>query len=80
VNNTRREIHYTIAWIALLLEEPAAAKALLDDQHDTPDGFLQLPSDDNSYTWGRMGNQNIVTVSLPAGTKTLCLRLSQLQT
>jgi hypothetical protein len=80
MNNTRREIHYTIAWIAPLLEELVAAKALLDDQHDTPDGFDQLPSDDNSYTWGRMGNHNVVIVSLPARTKTLCLRLSQLQT
>ncbi|KAM0562304.1 hypothetical protein ACHAPJ_001991 [Fusarium lateritium] len=66
----RLESHYTIAWIAPLPHEHAAAKALLDDRHDTPDDFYH-PTDDFSYTWGRMGKHNIVIVSLPAGTKNL---------
>ncbi|KAF5002118.1 hypothetical protein FGRMN_601 [Fusarium graminum] len=57
------------SWIAPLPEELAAAKALLDDRHDTPDDFYQPLSDNNSYTWGRMGKHNLVIVSLPAGKK-----------
>ena len=59
--------HYTIGWIAALPIERAAATALLDERHDKPQGFLQHPSDTNSYAWGRMGEHNIVIASLPAG-------------
>lgn len=58
---------YTIGWIAALPIERAAATALLDDRHEQPNEFAQLPSDSNSYTWGRMGKHNIVIASLPAG-------------
>ncbi|ETS77442.1 hypothetical protein PFICI_11316 [Pestalotiopsis fici W106-1] len=58
---------YTIAWIAALPIERAAATALLDDRHDAPEGFHQHSSDENSYTWGRIGEHNIVIASLPAG-------------
>lgn len=58
---------YTIGWIAALPIERAAATALLDDRHDTPEGFDQHQADTNSYTWGRMGEHNIVIASLPAG-------------
>ncbi|KAK4232828.1 putative vegetative incompatibility protein, partial [Achaetomium macrosporum] len=59
--------HYTIGWIAALPIERAAATALLDERHDKPQCFSQHPSDTNSYTWGRMGEHNIVIASLPAG-------------
>lgn len=52
--------HYTVGWIA-------AATALLDQRHGAPDGFVQHCSDKNSYTWGRMGEHNVVIASLPAG-------------
>ena len=58
---------YTIGWIAALPIERAAATALLDDRHGIPAGFEQHQSDTNSYTWGRIGNHNIVIASLPAG-------------
>uniref|UniRef100_L2FBA5 Nacht and ankyrin domain protein n=1 Tax=Colletotrichum fructicola (strain Nara gc5) TaxID=1213859 RepID=L2FBA5_COLFN len=53
---------YTIAWIAALPIERAAAEA-----HGQPDGFSRNPSDPNSYTWGHIGEHNIVIVSLAAG-------------
>ncbi|RKK24130.1 hypothetical protein BFJ66_g15940 [Fusarium oxysporum f. sp. cepae] len=58
---------YTIGWIAALPIERAAATALLHDRHDAPEGFDQHRSDANSYTWGRIGEHNIVIASLPAG-------------
>ncbi|KNB07800.1 hypothetical protein FOXG_19913 [Fusarium oxysporum f. sp. lycopersici 4287] len=58
---------YTIGWIAALPIERAAATALLDDRHDAPEGFDQHRSDANSYTWGRIGEHNVVIASLPAG-------------
>ncbi|KAH7308376.1 ankyrin repeat protein [Stachybotrys elegans] len=58
---------YTVAWIAALPIERATTTALLDERHEQPKGFDQHQSDMNSYTWGRMGNHNIVIASLPAG-------------
>ncbi|RKK30991.1 Vegetative incompatibility protein HET-E-1 [Fusarium oxysporum f. sp. cepae] len=58
---------YAIGWIAALPIERAAATALLHDRHDAPEGFDQHLSDTNSYTWGRIGEHNVVIASLPAG-------------
>lgn len=58
---------YTIGWIGALPFERAAATAQLDDRHQPPTDFQQHRSDNNSYTWGRMGKHNIVIASLPAG-------------
>ncbi|KAL3297492.1 Pfs NACHT and Ankyrin domain protein [Colletotrichum asianum] len=58
---------YTIAWIAALPIERAAAEAMLDEQHGQPDGFSRNQSDPNSYTWGHIGEHNVVIVSLAAG-------------
>ncbi|KAJ4129434.1 hypothetical protein NW765_016307 [Fusarium oxysporum] len=58
---------YTIGWIAALPIERAAATALLDERHNVPEGFRQHRSDANSYTWGRIGEHNIVIASLPVG-------------
>jgi nucleoside phosphorylase len=59
--------YYTIGWISALPIERAAATCLLDERHDEPRGFRQHQRDDNSYSWGRMGEHNVVLASLPAG-------------
>ncbi|KAJ5933712.1 hypothetical protein N7454_006041 [Penicillium verhagenii] len=58
---------YTIGWIAALPIERAAAIAMLDERHDKPLRFVQHQVDLNSYTWGKIGEHNIVITSLPAG-------------
>ncbi|KAJ5725315.1 uncharacterized protein N7483_006672 [Penicillium malachiteum] len=58
---------YTVAWIAALGIEQAAALALLDDHHSPPKSFIQPSSDTNSYEWGEVSGHNIVIASLPAG-------------
>jgi hypothetical protein len=58
---------YTVGWIAPLDYEHAAAEILLDAVHDTPEHSEQRSSDANAYTWGQMGEHNILIVSLPAG-------------
>ncbi|KFH44297.1 hypothetical protein ACRE_049110 [Hapsidospora chrysogenum ATCC 11550] len=50
---------YTIGWIAGTHTDVVAAIALLDERHDTPQGFKQHPSDTNVYSWGRIGEHNI---------------------
>ncbi|RAH67963.1 Pfs, NACHT and ankyrin domain protein, partial [Aspergillus aculeatinus CBS 121060] len=58
---------YNIGWITALPIERAASTAMLDERHDKPRGFVQHPSDTNAYTWGRIGEHNLVIASLPAG-------------
>ncbi|KAH0168199.1 Pfs, NACHT and ankyrin domain protein, partial [Aureobasidium melanogenum] len=58
---------YTVGWISALPLELAAATAMLDEEHDTPTDFNRSPSDQNNYTFGRMGEHNVVFASLPPG-------------
>ncbi|KAL4756031.1 uncharacterized protein BDW70DRAFT_166850 [Aspergillus foveolatus] len=58
---------YAIAWITALHIERAAAEAMLDEGHAPPTGFTRHQTDANVYTWGRMGEHNIVIVSLASG-------------
>lgn len=58
---------YTVAWLAALPLERAAAEILLDEEHEKPNGFTKHAVDTNSYTWGLMGKHNIVIASLPSG-------------
>ncbi|KAL4738256.1 hypothetical protein BDV11DRAFT_216083 [Aspergillus similis] len=58
---------YTIGWICALPIEKAAARAMLDEIHDTPPAVLRSASDKNSYTLGRSGPHSIVVASLPSG-------------
>lgn len=58
---------YTIGWIAALPIERAAAEAMLDEDHAPPTSFVKHQSDTNVYTWGRLGEHNIVIASLAAG-------------
>ena len=62
-----RSDEYTVGWIAALAHERAAAEAMLDEEHETPQDFQPSPADNNVYTWGRMGAHNVVIASLPAG-------------
>jgi hypothetical protein len=47
--------------------ELAAATAMLKEQHERPLDFVHPPSDKNTYTWGRIGEHNVVVASLPVG-------------
>lgn len=58
---------YAIAWIAALPIERAAAEAMLDEEHAPPTGFNRHETDTNVYTWGRVGEHNIVIASLASG-------------
>ncbi|CEJ82954.1 Putative Pfs, NACHT and Ankyrin domain protein [[Torrubiella] hemipterigena] len=58
---------YVVAWIAALPIERAAAEAMLDEEHAAPAGFNRNQSDENVYTWGRVGEHNVVIASLAAG-------------
>ncbi|KAM3455815.1 hypothetical protein NHJ6243_008410 [Beauveria neobassiana] len=58
---------YVVAWIAALPIERASAEAMLDEQHAVPTGFTRNQNDGNVYTWGCIGEHNIVIASLPAG-------------
>lgn len=60
-------LEYSIAWITALPIERAAAEAMLDEEHAAPAGFMRHQSDLNVYTWGRMGEHNIVIASLASG-------------
>lgn len=59
--------YYEIAWIAALSIERAAAEAMLDEEHAAPTGFTRHRTDANVYTWGRVGDHNIVIASLASG-------------
>ncbi|KAH8710125.1 nucleoside phosphorylase domain-containing protein [Phaeosphaeriaceae sp. PMI808] len=55
---------YPIGVICALAVEKAAFEAMLDEVHET----LPTPKDDgNSYTFGSIGDHNIVAACLPAG-------------
>ncbi|RYP04637.1 hypothetical protein DL765_010108 [Monosporascus sp. GIB2] len=64
-SSTTRLSHddYTVGWICALHIEMAAAKAMLDDVHDS---LPKDPNDSNTYTVGSIGGHNIVIASLPA--------------
>jgi hypothetical protein len=40
---------------------------MLDEEYVAPTGFTRHQTDANVYTWGRMGEHNIVIASLAAG-------------
>src|SRR5271168_3148055 len=55
---------YTVGWICALATEMAAARAMLDERHDS---LPQDRRDYNSYALGRIGPHNIVIACLPEG-------------
>ncbi|OQD68804.1 hypothetical protein PENDEC_c030G04175 [Penicillium decumbens] len=58
---------YTVAWIAALPIERAAAEAMFDEEHIALNSFIRYQTDANVYIWGRVGEHNIVIASLPPG-------------
>ena len=65
----KRKSHqeYTVAWISALPIERAAATMMLDERHLHPQDFVQSRMDTNAYTWGRIGEHNVVIASLSSG-------------
>jgi nucleoside phosphorylase len=55
---------YAVGWITALAIEYAAAKALLDEEHEP---LPRKDGDPNLYTLGRIGQHNVVITCLPAG-------------
>ena len=55
---------YTVGWICALPTEMAAACGMLDERHSP---LPSHPHDDNNYTFGRIGDHNVVITCLPAG-------------
>lgn len=55
---------YTVGWICALPIEQAAAAEMLDEEHQV---LPQHPTDNNVYTFGRIGEHNVVIACLPAG-------------
>ncbi|KAK4082196.1 uncharacterized protein Triagg1_2008 [Trichoderma aggressivum f. europaeum] len=56
---------YTVGWLCALSTEFAAAKSLLDEQHEQPTNVGK--GDENNYTLGKMANHNVVLAVLPDG-------------
>ncbi|KXH51554.1 hypothetical protein CNYM01_09715 [Colletotrichum nymphaeae SA-01] len=55
---------YTVGWVCALPLEMAAARAMLDDEHQPLD---MNPNDSNVYTFGSIGPHNVVIACLPSG-------------
>ena len=55
---------YTVGWICALPTEMAAARGILDELHET---LPSRPQDNNNYTFGRIGDHNVVIACLPSG-------------
>lgn len=56
---------YTVGWICAVQTEYVVACELLDEEHDAP--TLSSIADDNAYTFGRIGEHNVVVACLPKG-------------
>lgn len=54
--------HYTIAWISALHIEMAAARAMLDEIHESPP---RKSDDTNTYALGKIHDHNVVIACLP---------------
>ncbi|KAK3643209.1 hypothetical protein LTR56_010356 [Elasticomyces elasticus] len=55
---------YTVGIICALDVDKAAMEAMLDEEHR---GIATMSGDDNSYTFGRIGQHDVVIACLPAG-------------
>lgn len=53
-----------MGWVCALPVELAAAQGMLDEEHQN---LSQNPNDTNLYTFGRIGEHNVVIACLPAG-------------
>jgi nucleoside phosphorylase len=55
---------YTVGWFCALDIELVAAQGMLDEEHED---LEQVGHDDNQYSFGRIGEHNVVIVCLPGG-------------
>lgn len=55
---------YNVGIICALAIEKASVEAVLDAEHASPG---KMPGDDNSYTFGQIGEHNVVIACLPSG-------------
>jgi nucleoside phosphorylase len=60
----RKREEYSVGWICALPIELAAAKAMLDDQHEP---LTQMENDTNTYEYGSICGNNTVIACLPSG-------------
>lgn len=56
---------YTVGWVSALPIELAAAQEMLDEEHGDP--HYKIHPEDTLYTFGRIGEHNVVMICLPAG-------------
>ena len=63
-SNLLSHVNYTVGWICALPVETAAAKLMLDKIHPP---LPRLPTDQNTYILGSIGEHNVVIASLPSG-------------
>src|SRR5436853_125176 len=56
---------YQVGWVCALSKEMAAARAMLDEEHEPFQSDNEL--DNNSYVLGRVGKHNVVMACLPVG-------------
>ncbi|KAI9691237.1 MAG: hypothetical protein M1822_008857 [Bathelium mastoideum] len=59
-----RPVDFTVVWVSALPVELAAAQEMLDEQYDD---LPQASDDAPIYTYGRIGQHNVVLACLPAG-------------
>lgn len=55
---------YTVGWICAIAVELAAAITILDEEYPSPP---YPPTDNNTYSFGRVGEHNVVIAYLPDG-------------
>lgn len=60
----RTPASFTVGWVCALPIKLAAAQELMDKEYQN---LPQPPADTNIYTYGRVGEHNIVAACLPAG-------------
>jgi nucleoside phosphorylase len=63
-NSCLRPSDYTVAWISALPLELSAARQMLDSTHCP---LEQSRTDTNIYTYGSIGDHNVILACLPAG-------------
>jgi nucleoside phosphorylase len=56
---------YTVGWICAISTEAVAARAFLDEEHESPQSVSE--NDNNDYTLGGIGKHRVVIVVLPDG-------------
>ncbi len=61
-----RPEEYTVGWVCALHVELAAAKAMLDEKHESLQSN-DCDNDQNIYCMGSIAGHNVVIVCLPAG-------------